>query len=389
MKDLDNEAFINLFKEAFQKCFGHALTSSMSETESKHFVNKIYEETGLVIGAKSIKNYSLYILNSSEAKQENPSVATLDTLARYVLNAPYTDEVKRKKDEGHHPYWFQYKSKITTPGKKKLTRKWLHPNYFFFIILIIIILVFLLVRFTGSRKENDLIENFHALQIDSLTKHGWFVKSEDTTWWAKRNDNPGELTLFTLRGDNWPDSVNEPVIKNLLLKKITVDCFSTEIHLNNFIPKQEWQQAGILLMEDTTFNSKCIRLSIAYNDFFGGFSKPKEIIIQAISTGGKGYSHPEEIVHLPVFNIKTGQEALINNNMQRSALRIEKNKNRFRFLYSIGPSENFAFKEALTKDIDFKPNYVGIFALKGFVNDTNNVPARFDFFSLLNLPCAK
>ncbi len=29
----------------------------LSETESKHFSNKIFEETGLVIGAKSIKNY--------------------------------------------------------------------------------------------------------------------------------------------------------------------------------------------------------------------------------------------------------------------------------------------------------------------------------------------
>ena len=137
MKDLNNEAFVNLFKESYQKCFGFPLTVPMSETESKHFANKIFEETGLVIGAKSIKNYSLYILNSSDAKQENPSVATLDTLARYVLNAPYTDELQRKAKEGHFPYWFQYKSKITVPGKKKLAIKWLYPNLLILIVLII------------------------------------------------------------------------------------------------------------------------------------------------------------------------------------------------------------------------------------------------------------
>ncbi len=387
MMDLNNEVFINLFKESYQKCFGVPLTKSMSETESKHFANKVYENTGLVIGAKSIKNYSLYILDRSEAKQENPSVATLDTLARYVLNAPYTDEVKRKADEGHYPYWFQYKSKTLKPETKKIKRKLLHPNYFYFIALIIILVVFLLIRFTRQQKENELVENFFSVQRDSLAKHGWIIKSEDKAWWAKRNEYPGELTLFTLRGDNWPDTVNEPDIKNLLLKKITADCFSTEVHLDNFIPNREWQQAGILLMEDTTFKSKCIRFSIGYNDFFGGFARPPEIIIQAISTSGKGYNRPEEILHLPVFSIEQGEEAIINNNMQRSALRIERNKNRFRLLYSMGPVENFAFKEALSKDIDFKPNYVGIFALKGFVNDSITVPVRFNFFSLLNMPC--
>ncbi len=389
MMDLNNEAFIDLFKEGYQKCFGVSLTKSMSETESKHFVNKVYESTGLVIGAKSIKNYSLYILDRSEAKRENPSVATLDTLARYVLDAPYTDEVKRKTNEGHYPYWFRYKSKTARPETKKIKRKLLHPNYFYFIALIIILVVFLLIRFTRPQKENELVENFLSVQRDSLTKHGWIIKSEDKAWWSKRNEHPGELTLFALRGDNWPDSANEPDIKNLLLKKITTDCFSTEVHLDNFIPKREWQQAGILLMEDTTFKSKCIRFSIAYNDFFGGFSKPEEIIIQAISTGGKGYNRPEEILHLPVFSIEQGDETIINNNMQRSALRIEKSKNRFRFLYSMGPVENFAFKEALTKDLGFTPNYVGIFALKGFVNDSTIVPVRFNFFSLLNMPCEK
>src|SRR5450432_3029520 len=134
MKDLSNEAFISLFKGAFQKCFGYPLANHVSETESKHFANKIFEETGLVIGAKSVKNYSLYLLNSSDAKQENPSVATLDTLARYILNAPYTDELQRKAKEGHFPYWFQYKSKITVPRKKNFKIKWLYPNLLILIV---------------------------------------------------------------------------------------------------------------------------------------------------------------------------------------------------------------------------------------------------------------
>src|SRR5215216_5704651 len=124
MNDLDTSAFSALFKGACEKCFGHPLINPLTETESKLFANKILDQTGLVIGAKSIKNYSLFILNvAAEGKEENPSVATLDTLARYVENAPYTDETKRKVRENHYPYWFQYKDKFYRTQKKPVTRK--------------------------------------------------------------------------------------------------------------------------------------------------------------------------------------------------------------------------------------------------------------------------
>ena len=42
MNDLDNQAFSALFKDAFEKCFGHALAGPMSETESKQFYNRIF-----------------------------------------------------------------------------------------------------------------------------------------------------------------------------------------------------------------------------------------------------------------------------------------------------------------------------------------------------------
>src|SRR5438874_1794663 len=138
MDDLNNEAFISLFKDCYKKCFGSPLNGYLSETESKHFSNKILEDTGLVIGAKTIKNYSFYVVNSTEAKQENPSVATLDTLARYALNAPYTDEVQRKAKEGHFPYWFRYKSTFTFKkmdvGKLKKDKGWKNKEIIFFII---------------------------------------------------------------------------------------------------------------------------------------------------------------------------------------------------------------------------------------------------------------
>jgi hypothetical protein len=391
MKDLNDGVFAGLFKEAFQKCFGVPMTNPITETESKHFANKIFEDTGLVIGAKSIKNYSFYIINGTEAKQENPSVATLDTLARYVLNAPYTNETQRKEKEGHYPWWFQYKSGFAVPGKKetkpRIDRR--HKKNIFLIVACILFALLAWIRLFRHDIKENFIDNFHAVGEDSLKQKGWFVKAKDSLWWERRAEKISQLTLFTLRGDNWPDSANVPGIKNLLLRKIDAPCFTAEIHINNFIPQQNWQQAGIILMEDTNFAAKTLRLSIAYNDFFGGYSKPREIIIQGVSSAGNNFSKPEEIAHIPVFTIEQGQETLVYNNLQYGGLRIEKKGGHFRFLYSIGPMENFAFKEAFSTDLSIEPKYIGIFALQGFVNGANYIPAHFSFFSLTAIPCEK
>src|SRR5882757_2727593 len=121
MNSLDFSAFASLFKRACLKCFGHPLQEPLTETESKLLYNQIFEQTGLTIGWKSLKNYSFFILSGSTGKQENPSTATLDTLARYVLDAVYTLEADRKEKEPHYPYWYRYKEQYIrqTSGEEK------------------------------------------------------------------------------------------------------------------------------------------------------------------------------------------------------------------------------------------------------------------------------
>lgn len=76
-------------------------------------------------------------------------------------------------------------------------------------------------------------------------------------------------------------------------------------------------------------------------------------------------------------------------NPRNSALRIEKEGNRYRFLFSDGAMENSAFKEVASREFAMKPKYVGVFAMKGFVNDTDVVPVHFKFFRLTSEPCSK
>ena len=383
------KVFLILFKEALEKCFGHHQAQPLTETESKLLYSQVFATTGLVIGWKSLKNYSFFVLDENSSKEENPSIATLDTLARYVLNAPYITETERKTHESHFPYWFQYKEKYFLAGEKTTGKSIIHKKkpYTGFMLPVLVVLILVCIYFIKPRQSKSFTENFHSLDEDSLIDHGWVVKDKDTQFWNKRNEEPNTLLLFTLTGDNWPDSAHQPGIKNLLFRKINSACFTAELHLQDFFPKAEWQQAGILLMEDTSYSSKSLRLSIAYNDFFGGYAKPKEVIIQAITSSGNGLSQPEEIVHLPVFTLDPDNESLVKNNLAYSALRIEKSGNRFRLLYSCTPNKNFAFKEAAVSDFNFQPKYIGIFALQGFVNTKNYLPVKFTSFALAPQAC--
>jgi hypothetical protein len=386
MDDIDLLVFARLFKDAYAKCFGYAIKNPLSETESKIFCNKVLDQTGLSIGWKSVKNYSFFIIDTASVKQENPSVATLDTLARYVVGAPYSTEIQRKNDGSHYPYWFLYREKFQKSLKKSIPKKRLLKAGIALAGTAVIVLLLIYFKFIAAEPA-QFTDDFRHTDETSMFSDGWFVKSKDAVYWAKRSEKPGILTLYTLKGDNWPDPSEKQGIKNLLLRKIPSDCFTAEVHLNNFIPNQEWQQAGILLLEDTSFSGKSMRLSLAFNDYFAGSAKPKEIYIQAITSLGHGFGKPEEIAHRPIVypDSATNNPEMIKN-LENSALRIEKHGKTFRFLYASGIRENGAFKEVATQEFDMHPKYIGIFALKGFTNSAN-IPARFKFFRLTSDPC--
>ena len=218
MEDLNRPVFISLFKEACKKCFGVPLATPLSEADSKNLSNKIFEQTGLVIGAKSIKNYSVYVLSQNrEIKQENPSYATLDTLARYVLEAPYTDEIERKENEGHYPYWFQYRSRFSAITPKRVIFKvnWKKAVVILLTVSCLILGLWVVRYFVRREKAVSFTDNFNAVSEDSLISKGWIIKSKDVPWWNKRNAKAGHLALYTLRGDNWPLGKDVAGIKNL------------------------------------------------------------------------------------------------------------------------------------------------------------------------------
>ncbi len=384
--------FISLFQEAYRKCFGSALASPLTEADAKQLSNAILESTGLLIGVKSIRNYSLYILN--EGKRENPSIATLDTLARYVLHAPPTDDIQRKIHESHHPYWFRYKGNFTTGNagtiardERRGTTKSIHTAA---AVVGIFLLTVLMISYWLSRENKTLFtESFNGIQPDTLKQHGWILQNIDAAWWAKRNVMAGHLSLYTLPGDNWPTNNRHTKIKNALTRKLPEGCFTAEVRMSEFVPSHNWQQAGIILAEDTTSTAKAIRISLGYNDFFGGYPEPAEIIIQGMtSTESGAHSNPEEFAHIPLFRLTDGQQRIVADNLAASALKIERKGDHYRFLFATGTMAGFAFREAVSQTFHITPRYLTLFAIQGTTPaQAPVIPVHFDTFTLTSIPC--
>nr|WP_294944995.1 hypothetical protein [uncultured Mucilaginibacter sp.] len=383
MEEPEKKVFSQLYREAYSRCFGSPLLQPITETEGKLFQQQLLDHTGLTVGWRSLKNYSFFVLNKKT--RENPSVASMDTLARFVLKAPYTNDIDRKNDESHHPYWFMYRERhLAEAVAPEITPKnfgWLRPA------LAAILLLLAAYMWYQRNSSVSLTENFDDVSDMYLQDNNWQVFNKDDAYWNKRGDSAQGLTLFTLPGDNWPDSVAQPQIKNLLIRPLPKGCFVTELQMEDFIPAAEWQQAGLLLMQDSSLNSPSMRISLAYNDFFGGFKKPDEVLVQAISTPGNG-GKPEEFIHNTVLTLdSTVQKTIVLSNLKRTALRIEKQGNRYRLLYAGGAAANAAFKELAVKELTLQPRYIGIFALKGSVPSTPVAPVKIKKFMLASIAC--
>jgi hypothetical protein len=392
MRELNVPVFKKLFREVCNKCFGYTVTSPLSDPDSRLLSNKIFLQTGLILGARSIRNYSRYVFSKVDQGnlKENPSVATLDTFARYVLDAPHTTEIQRKENESHYPFWFQYRTDFISksPGSRKRF-KWRIVIVAFIPLLAIAALYTIYIN-TPENKIEFFYDGFDNVSEDSLVGRGWMLKPADPYWWKKRVDKAGHLTLYTLRGDNWTLGDQLADMKNILMREIPSDCFTAEIHLSGFVPLNNWQQAGILLSEDSTFTGKMIRLSISYNDYFGGYQKPAEIMIQVFSSTESGSaSKPQEIIQLPLFTLQTTEDSLITANLSKSILKIEKKGDHFRFLYSASSIESFALKEASGGEFSIQPKYISIFAIQGWSETENIIPACFDSFSIMKIRCTE
>jgi hypothetical protein len=267
----------------------------------------------------------------------------------------------------------------------KSSTKYLLKNISIGILLLVLSIA--VVNIFISKKDFSIDENFLNLDTQFLLDNGWHILSKNNDYWERRGENQDKLTLFTLKGDSWRTKELPPDIQNLLCRKLPKDNYSAELHFSDFIPLENWQQAGLILMEDTLFRGRYIRISIGYNDNFGGIKKPGEISVFGVASKGINYTTVEEVLFHLIFKLDSNvNHEIIEHNLTYSALKIEKKGNNLRFLSAASSFENFPFKEIKNIEIDMNPQYIGIYACKGFFADSAQIiPVKISKFKLENL----
>lgn len=445
MTPSDEAAFKQMFRDACGRCFGTDHPSPLTAAESRVLCAHILEETGMTLGWKTVQTYSLHLhLDTPDAV--HPTGASLETLARYVLGAPRVEalvmraalprpDVTPEVPEGRFPYWFQYRDGyrrrlpvrlrrngvpglIREPGlpdahpiprglakrfwfytfrgagqvlswSRRLVPEYIRHSWLAWLafVLFVGLTVIWSVREYYARRTTTFTDSFAQVDGDSLQTRGWTRLFPDGASWDARGATPGALTLFTLKGDNWPDSADAPYIGNLLMRPINGECFTAEVQFSEFTPTANWQQAGLLLLEDSTLSSRSIRISIAYNDYFEDYVQPRQIIVEGISSAGTPTGKPEEILHKTLYLLGWGKDSLIRESMRHTALRIEKRGTTYRFLYAGGQTDNFVFQEVGTHSLYITPRYIALFALRGNRGHAADMPVDVRLFRLQIGPC--
>lgn len=252
--------------------------------------------------------------------------------------------------------------------RRPLSRKWV-----WLAVLFVVALSALILAGRKNRLPKYWKEDFGSTHPDSLKRNGWAIEDFDAAAFSKQLQ-PKHLTLYTLRGDYWYTPPDTPVISNLLFKKLSGESGKITFKLVNFNPTQNFQQAGLILLNENRDRSHNIRATFAACET----CIPALQSIQMVKMeNGTAYEKRYPL-------ISWSDEPPAEAPLQELWIQVQYEKGKFRIFYHTG--EEFAsFGEVGNFDFNFQPRYVGIAAFRGIrnsfrvLNDSAEIPAFFEY----------
>lgn len=226
----------------------------------------------------------------------------------------------------------------------------------------------LAARFFQARPDKNWKEDFEQTSVDSLQAKGFEWMDYEPNWWSKQLQK-GKLTLYTLRGDYWYDEPDTPTISNLLCRKINGRKCKITVKLDGFDPTQDFQQAGIFLLDSKKTRDHNIRFTLAA---CSSCSPPRQVLQMVKNEHGTVF---EKFVVAKQISPKASPTA------QSLWLRMEYESGQVRFFYHWG-AEYSSFQEIATMDIDYEPAFVGLAAFRGLKDGSRkpNIAASLPVF---------
>jgi hypothetical protein len=294
----------------------------------------------------------------------DPAVCPSEQLEKPSFGRDFIEALEQyAREEEPTPHRFALLSKQTTRTSKMV---WL--------LLLLLPFGGIAAWFFQPKPARSWREDFNYTGVDSLQMHGFEWLDFDPDWWSKQLRDSA-LTLYTLRGDYWFDAPDTPLITNLLLKKINCKSCKITVKLGGFNPVQDYQQAGIILLDAAKTRDDNVRFTLAA---CSSCNPPRQGLQMVKNVRGDVI---EKFKHLGEV---TPNSSLSNQSLW---LRMEHKDGQVRFFYHWG-AEYSSFSEIASMDIDFVPAYVGVVAFRGLkdskrnINNSEAIPVFIDYIKV-------
>lgn len=183
----------------------------------------------------------------TDTERREPGKVVKPNFGVDFLNACYLYITDKKHNR--QSYLLNNKNQESTPSINSLLRKRLiipGLGLLFIIIIVAVIWLFYLQQTVPYYQDFDFASSEHM--IETLNNEGWNILDVDSNFLYKQ-DKPGHLALYTLAGDYWIKPNENPVIKNLFVKKLDCRNCTIELSIKDFNPSKPWEQAGIFFLD--------------------------------------------------------------------------------------------------------------------------------------------
>lgn len=425
MKEDDFKIFSRLIQDVWFKSFPEMeLKEPIVSYENKllQIADKIEELTidkvqkeGYPITTRSLRSYTDAVLKD-KYNGINPSSRIKEILSRYVLSIPKLTgkdllQWDEKKEYKLEKYWKQYQQEnfatafINIPEstkenllqedeknennlekyheeslqesssvliKNKLTRRTI-----FSVVLIFFALISVCYFAFQNVSKDDIGINFttsfkNIYTPGELFNTGWKVLDPDTNYIHEglKNANGKGLQLYTLLGDYWVTDTMRRFIKNTFVLAIPQGDFKAEVSLSmsdysDF--KCSHQQAGIILLNDTTNLANNIRFTVI-KDSPNTSLRLSEVYSKAKPEKNKWEQNLNEISQKEFPNSSDSAKDVRLKKLYEVSLQIVKYHGYFIFRFKAGGNDR-PFFPAFVSQFNFEPKFICLAAFQGQVND--------------------
>lgn len=360
------------------KGLGERKIRKITEGEARSLAAHIKELTGQTISPRSLINY-FKAAESEDWMSINPSMYTLDILAKYGLNGS-SGMYGRELPSDAGLYWLKFKQNETASAVSPRPAGRLKIRGIFWVTLFILLGIpaaWLILK----PSPTDFRDTFDHVSLDALQDSGWAVLDLDTLW-LKKQPMAGHLTLYTLHGDYWTKPHETPYVRNTLVRKIKNprewDIF---LNLTDFKPNGTFQQVGLVFFETPQNKQRVIRYTLCYTmeEQLDCFYPKKYAELLEIKNG-----LVEAIKSTAVHNRPDGHGNLESHDV---CLRVQFTEGKFIFSFQAGDTYQ-GFTPIKEHQSTLKPKYVGIFAFQGQTDfsgkpfNSDTIPAFINDFSI-------